>query len=194
MNTDTHTQIQDLNVSIGLRPQDQAAMKERARLERRLNERAAKPTQRLSQSTLAKLVRKRELGPGSVLQSGGLSDNMRQRYLKAGKLVETEHYVTLSREGYQESFSEPARLKAALACFKRRQDRTEHPEGEFDKAKRWYPIGVEDCTGDDCGADIRSPSRNHPYSLMLHCRTLRHVAWLFSVDESKLRKLNRKAR
>lgn len=194
MNTDTHAQIDQLNVSIGLRPQDQAAMKERARLERRLNERDVKPTPRLSQSALAKLARKRGMVPGDAPRHGELSASMRRRYLKSGKLVETEHYVVLSREGYKESFSEAARLKDALVCFKRRQGRTEHPEGEFDKAKRWYPHGVEDCTDDDCGSDIRSPSRRFPYSLMVHCRTLRHVAWLYSVDESALRKLNRKAR
>ncbi|WP_157943479.1 hypothetical protein [Pseudomonas orientalis] len=46
-----------------------------------------------------------------------------------------------------------------------------HPEGEFDNARRWYPS--ERC---ECCDYIRTPSRAHPFSLMVHARTLEHVA------------------
>jgi hypothetical protein len=47
-----------------------------------------------------------------------------------------------------------------------------HPKGKFDSAGRWYPSNSE---VRDCCERIRSPSRRWPYSLMLHCRTAKHV-------------------
>lgn len=54
-----------------------------------------------------------------------------------------------------------------------RQERRQHPRGSFDKAGRWYPAESEACS---CCAGLRSPSQRWPYSLMLHCRTRKHVA------------------
>jgi len=65
-----------------------------------------------------------------------------------------------------------------------RQRRDRHPKGKFDSAGRWYPSNSE---VRDCCERIRSPSRRWPYSLMLHCRTAKHVAALFNVSERTLR-------
>lgn len=56
-----------------------------------------------------------------------------------------------------------------------RQSRAEHPDGKFDKAGRWYPSDEE---SQDCCDTVRSPSRGWPYSLMLHCRTRKHITQL----------------
>lgn len=76
-------------------------------------------------------------------------------------------------------------LDMAVKCFIARQNRVENPNGHFDNAKRWEPNRDEKCV---CCCFIRTPSRNFPYSLMAHCRTITHVANLHNVDESKLRK------
>lgn len=56
--------------------------------------------------------------------------------------------------------------------YDRRQSRDIHPRGAFDKAGRWYPSDEE--TASCCG-HVRSPSRTHPYSYMVHCRTRKHL-------------------
>ena len=56
------------------------------------------------------------------------------------------------------------------------RDRHIHPDGEFDKAGRWYPT-----TYYPCCETIRSPSRSYPYSHMVHCRTAAHVAHKYGV-------------
>jgi len=80
------------------------------------------------------------------------------------------------------------KLNEALIEYLQRRDRESDPEGEFDRAGRWYPSDEE---LQECCYSIRSPSRNWPYSLLLHCRTLRHVAHLYGVDEQELRRLAR---
>ena len=76
-------------------------------------------------------------------------------------------------------------LEQAARTFIARRDRTAHPAGKFDGARRWYPSEAETC---DCCSSVRSPSRAHPFSYMVHCRTLKHVANLYGVNESDLRK------
>jgi len=67
-------------------------------------------------------------------------------------------------------------LKQEVAAkYESRQDRSEHPEGTFDDAGRWYPDDDERC---ECCDYIRSPSRAYPYSLMVHCRTKKHIRHL----------------
>lgn len=66
-----------------------------------------------------------------------------------------------------------------------RKARIHHPRGQFDKASRWLP---DDSEWRDCCASIRSPSRAHPFSLMVHCRSAAHVANLFEVDPTELRR------
>jgi hypothetical protein len=77
------------------------------------------------------------------------------------------------------------RINAAVQVYLDRQARITHPAGKFDKAGRWYPIGDERC---ECCNYIRTPSRAWPFSLMMHCRTMEHVAHLYDVDIKKLRR------
>ena len=59
------------------------------------------------------------------------------------------------------------------------RDREINPNGSFDKAGRWYPAHACDCA-------VRAPSRAHPYSYLLHCRTAEHVARVRGVSRSGL--------
>ncbi|HUW30719.1 MAG TPA: hypothetical protein VM223_03840 [Planctomycetota bacterium] len=76
-------------------------------------------------------------------------------------------------------------LVLATNCYIRRHARLEHPRGRADNGGRWHP--VDDERGTCCDA-IRGPSRAYPWSLMLHCRTLRHIAHLYGVDLAELRR------
>ena len=60
------------------------------------------------------------------------------------------------------------------------RDRRLHPDGEFDKAGRWYPSDAEKCPQCD---SMRSPSRAWPYSYMVHCRTINHVCARYRLAE-----------
>jgi len=77
------------------------------------------------------------------------------------------------------------KLVAARVELTNRQNRKTNPKGTFDNAGRWYPSADE---RQPCCQQIRSPSRTFPYSFMLHCRTVVHVANLFGVDPSALRR------
>lgn len=83
------------------------------------------------------------------------------------------------------------KLQEAAQEYIGRQDRRRHPAGKFDKGGRWYPGEDEECS---CCRGVRSPSRAYPYSLMVHCRTIGHVAQLYGVDEAELRREVRKSR
>lgn len=63
----------------------------------------------------------------------------------------------------------------------KRQNRTSHPEGTFNKKGKWVPSAAERRA---CCMGIRSHSK---YTLMFHCRTPEHVAHLFNVAESNIR-------
>jgi len=67
-----------------------------------------------------------------------------------------------------------------------RQRRAIHPHGDFDSAGRWFPCAKTERRR--CCDQIRPPSRRWPYSLMLHCRTAKHVARLFSAPEKHVRR------
>ncbi len=73
--------------------------------------------------------------------------------------------------------------QAALTYVKRRE-RSEHPAGHFDRKRRWYPAEGETR---ECRRSIRRPSAAYPFSLMLHCRTIVHVATLFRVTVRELK-------
>lgn len=81
-------------------------------------------------------------------------------------------------------------LSDALNLYLRRRDRLDHPAGSFDRAGRWWPNDAEQ---QSCCSAIRSPSRAWPYSLLVHCRSLGHVAALTGVAPSELRRLARRA-
>lgn len=73
----------------------------------------------------------------------------------------------------------------AIALYRDRRDRRQHPAGSFDKAGRWYPD--DDTETQPCCGRIRNPSQAFPYSLMKHCRSAEHVANLTGVPASILR-------
>jgi len=62
-------------------------------------------------------------------------------------------------------------LRAAAQYAVDLDNRSRHPHGSFDNAGRWYPDNELECC-----QSIRSPSRSWPHSLLLHCRTVKHVA------------------
>ena len=68
--------------------------------------------------------------------------------------------------------------------YLKRKRREAHPEGHFDKGGRFY--SEEKCI---CCEGIRRPSRSFPYSEMTHCRTIKHVAYLFNVLPRDLKKI-----
>lgn len=82
-------------------------------------------------------------------------------------------------------------LTQATATYLARKDRTAHPTGEFDKRGRWYASATE---SQSCCAGIRTPSAAYPYSEMIHCRTIEHVAALHGVEAAALRRAVRAAR
>lgn len=59
----------------------------------------------------------------------------------------------------------------AASRYIKLKNRTTHPEGTFDSAKRFYLN--KRC---ECCAGIRSPSRNFPFSHITHGRSVVHVA------------------
>ena len=82
-------------------------------------------------------------------------------------------------------------MRAAVEEYLRRQTRNSHPRGRCDGARRWYPD--PEAEEQECCSDIRSPSAAWPFSLMLHCRTIGHVAALSGVDVRDLRRAVRHA-
>ena len=69
------------------------------------------------------------------------------------------------------------------------QSRKINPKGSFDDGGRWYPE-----TKFGCCNNIRGPSRAWPYSYLMHCRTISHMAKQYMVDEKELRKAVRAIR
>ena len=76
---------------------------------------------------------------------------------------------------------------AALMRYERRQARTEHPAGSFDKAKRWYPAGRDE----EIMEAGRSPTRSYPNSYNLACRSLAHCERYEGADHQVVLKLKR---
>lgn len=75
-----------------------------------------------------------------------------------------------------------AKVKKAAQEFEDLRDRKSHPEGKFDNAGRWYPS--EYCP---CCNNIRSPSRAYPYTLLTHCRSAAHLAYVYEIEASDIR-------
>ena len=61
------------------------------------------------------------------------------------------------------------------------RDRVIWPEGHTKRGRKWYPREMGECC-----KGIRDPSHAYPYSLLSHCRTVRHVATVNEVDPSRL--------
>jgi hypothetical protein len=72
----------------------------------------------------------------------------------------------------------------AYRAWRALQERSVHPDGEFDKKQRWEPSAAE---RRPCCARVRTPSAAWPYSLLKHCRSIEHVAARFHVPASALR-------
>lgn len=87
------------------------------------------------------------------------------------------------REMQELQTGDERQLMAAVEKYLRRKARVEHPKGRSDH-KRWYPAEDERC---ECCDTIRLPSCAYPWSLMLHCRTVPHIARLMDVSEDLLR-------
>ncbi len=79
-----------------------------------------------------------------------------------------------------------AALTAAAVEFIDLQNRTTHPAGTFDNARRFYPAETFECC-----AGIRTPSAAYPFSLMVHARTADHIANKYKVEPSEIRKLKK---
>lgn len=73
----------------------------------------------------------------------------------------------------------------AARLLARRQLRQSHPDGSTDTGGRWYP---SDSERRSCCSSVRAPSRAWPWSYMVHCRTLKHVAQLTGVDAREIRR------
>jgi hypothetical protein len=61
-------------------------------------------------------------------------------------------------------------IQAAVTDYVKLQHRETHPDGTFDKKKRWEP-DRRFC----CCQGIRTPSAAYPFSLLIHARTAEHV-------------------
>ncbi|MDP9438450.1 MAG: hypothetical protein M3P49_06875 [Actinomycetota bacterium] len=88
------------------------------------------------------------------------------------------------REAAEAALAEANALLAAAEYLARR-DRLTHPEGEFDSGGRFYLYAREK---QGCCAEIREPSLAHPYSYMVHARTLGHVASLYAAEAKAVRR------
>lgn len=112
---------------------------------------------------------------------GGLSTKEREivRRLRSQAETDWSKYMPTQEDRPENAVSIAARQ------YLDRRDRLEHPNGKFDKSGRWYPAQDERQT---CCSQIREPSRSYPYSYMLHCRTVDHVAHLHNVDPKAVRK------
>ena len=80
-------------------------------------------------------------------------------------------------------------LNNAAREYLNRRDRITHPAGSFDKAKRFTLSDDEIC---ECCKDIRAPSRAYPFPEMVHARTAKHVASLFNVDVTEMKRAAKK--
>ena len=76
------------------------------------------------------------------------------------------------------------KLREAALEWLRRQERQSRPRGMTDLAGRWWPVGSEQA---ECCAGVPAPTRYNPYRVLNHCRTARHVAALYGVDERQMR-------
>ncbi len=83
------------------------------------------------------------------------------------------------------------RIDTAVTEYLRRQERLAHPFGRFDRAGRFYLAEAEQR---ECCGSIRCPSRRWPYSQLTHARTAEHVARLYGVEPTELRRAARVAR
>jgi len=76
-------------------------------------------------------------------------------------------------------------LEYAIDCWIARRNGTGKVPGKFDKADRFHPDEAE---LRDCCQRITPPNADNPWSLLEHCKTIRHVARVYHVNEADLRR------
>lgn len=74
----------------------------------------------------------------------------------------------------------------AVIAYLSRRERWTHPHGKTDKAGRWYP---SDSERQSCCKQVSAPTRSYPWSYMTHCRTIKHVAAQYGVDEKEMKRM-----
>jgi hypothetical protein len=79
------------------------------------------------------------------------------------------------------------RLLEALEEYHKRNEAQYHhmPDGAYDSHHIWRPAETE---WRDCCSHIQPPSERFPRRYLDHCKTLRHIAMLFNLEEQDLRK------
>lgn len=68
-------------------------------------------------------------------------------------------------------------FKAAHTYYNRETGK-EYPQGNKDSGGRWYPKGRDA----EVMADVRAPSRSHPFSYYKAAKSIKHCAALFDAD------------
>ena len=86
--------------------------------------------------------------------------------------------VVATAKGYS-----PADIAAGVE-YAARKTRRSHPPGQFDRAGRFY-------ASEPFHTSVRPPSRDYPYSQLVHARTAVHVAHVFGADEVATRRIGK---
>jgi hypothetical protein len=111
---------------------------------------------------------------GPEIEIGEAAELSQQSSPLIRKAIKDDPEVALETQEAQDAATEAG---LEFVC---RELRFHHPDGTFDEGGRFYPSEKE---ARDCCATIRAPSRAFPFSLMKHCRTIKHVANLYDVTE-----------
>jgi len=85
--------------------------------------------------------------------------------------------------------SQEAVVARAAAVFVARKERLSHPRGGRRGTGGWFPAKGERLS---CCDAVHYPTNQYPWSIAVHCRTAGHVAKLYGVDETELRRAARK--
>lgn len=80
------------------------------------------------------------------------------------------------------------RALRAIATYRSRQLRKAHPDGYFDKQRRFYPSASEDC---GVTKSVRAPSARWYMSYLKACRTFEHCCALNKVKREEAMKVRR---
>ena len=75
------------------------------------------------------------------------------------------------------------KLMEARQTYIERRRKSAHPLGIW-RERKWFPDSLEHR---ECCDQVRQPTMTYPYSLMRHCRTLKHISNLYGVPVSDLR-------
>jgi len=115
---------------------------------------------------------------GAEIEGGGAAQSSNQSRGSNRREKRNDKDAGLETE---ESLDRAVEAGLEFVC---RELRLHHPDGEFDEAGRFY---LSEKEARECCATIRAPSREFPFSLMKHCRTIKHVAKLYGVTEKAVK-------